>query len=730
MIRETHLTKAFYTLAALLVILVPMVVSGSLYFPYITGKNLIFRVIVMLMVGVWVALVVKNKAYVPSRTFLFWAFAAWVLALLISAIAGPHTQQSIWSNFERMEGWITLLHLFLLFIALAGVLRTWKQWKNLFMLSVGVSVLVAIYGVVQYLSDGVTRISALFGNSTYLAAYALFHVFIALLMVVRENERVRRSVAQIFRTPSVVFLLTSVFLNIFVVYRTGTRGTILGLLGGIGISALLVALKGRSHPRARKVAIGSVLTLILVVGIFFGLKNTALVQESSVLKRFADINISEQTTRSRFMVWGMALEGVAERPLFGWGQENFIYVFDKHYNPQMFDQEPWFDRTHNVFLDWLVAGGIIGFLAYFAVFGGIIYMIWRARHVSVLEKSLITGLLGGYFIHNLFVFDNITSYMLYVFIAAYVQSRSSHTQEDTKESEPLITSQTLRDATAFGALVCALLITVLLNRPGYVQARTLIDALQAFQGQDVSEALVLFQKAEDIGAYGTQEVREQIFQVAQALRRAAANQEIQRDFFQYAIAAGNRQMDEDPRDARTPVLLGYMFQSYGQYNAATEMFERARILSPTKPSILLQLASVRHMADDVEGALGVAEQAFELAPNYSEARILYASELIATGEDEKAQSLLKEEFGDDVPYHTGLVRAYIATQDKEALDRIFAGELDGGEPQMYVTYAAALYEAGFSAAARSVLEKGIEEYPEHEGQFNGFIQQLDEEAGQ
>jgi hypothetical protein len=52
----------------------------------------------------------------------------------------------------------------------------------------------------------------------------------------------------------------------------------------------------------------------------------------------------------------MALKGIAERPVLGWGQENFNYVFNKYYNPQMFGQEEWFDRTHNVVLDWLIAG--------------------------------------------------------------------------------------------------------------------------------------------------------------------------------------------------------------------------------------------------------------------------------------------------------------------------------------------------------------------------------------
>ena len=111
----------------------------------------------------------------------------------------------------------------------------------------------------------------------------------------------------------------------------------------------------------------------------------------------------------------MAYQGFKERPALGWGQENFNYVFNKYYNPKMYDQEQWFDRTHNVFFDWLVAGGALGILSYLSIFFAVIYSLWKRNgsNLSIAEESILTGLLVGYFFQNLFVFDNVTSYILF-----------------------------------------------------------------------------------------------------------------------------------------------------------------------------------------------------------------------------------------------------------------------------------------------------------------------------
>ena len=42
-------------------------------------------------------------------------------------------------------------------------------------------------------------------------------------------------------------------------------------------------------------------------------------------------------------------------------------------------REPFFDRAHNVFLDWLIAGGIVGLLAYLSIFAAAFLYLAKKR---------------------------------------------------------------------------------------------------------------------------------------------------------------------------------------------------------------------------------------------------------------------------------------------------------------------------------------------------------------
>ena len=90
----------------------------------------------------------------------------------------------------------------------------------------------------------------------------------------------------------------------------------------------------------------------------------------------------------------------------------------------MYNQEPWFDRTHDIILDWLIAGGLLGLLSYLSILWALVLSIYKKSNFSWGEKSLFLGLLSAYFFHNLFVFDQIGSYILFFSILAFVHANS------------------------------------------------------------------------------------------------------------------------------------------------------------------------------------------------------------------------------------------------------------------------------------------------------------------
>ena len=294
---------------------IPFLVSSSLFFPFITTKAFVWRVIVEVIFAFWLILMLKEPEYRPKRSPILYAVLSFILIIGIADLLGDSPLKSFWSNFERMEGFISFLHLGAFFLVVGSVFKE-EHWKNWWNTSLIASFLMALHALTQ---SG--RVEGTFGNPIYLSVYMLFHVFIALFYLMREKEAGWRY----FYGVLIVF-------ETFILYRTATRGAILGILGGFVILALLNIRKRASQ--------GLLLGLLLLVGGFFLVRDTNFVKTSPVLSRFSSLSFEEIKTQGRYFVWPIAMKGFKEKPILGWGQENFHEVFQKHYVPEMYNLEP------------------------------------------------------------------------------------------------------------------------------------------------------------------------------------------------------------------------------------------------------------------------------------------------------------------------------------------------------------------------------------------------------
>ncbi len=171
--------------ALFLVPLAPLIVTGSYFFPFITGKAFYFRILVEIAVAAWAVLALLDTAYRPRFSWIGAAACAFVVWMFVADLFAPNVTKAFWSNFERMEGWVLLVHLLGFFIAAGAVLRVEKKWRTWFFASLCVSLIIAAHALLQLagalpIHQGSSRIDASFGNSAYLAVYLLFNVFIAL----------------------------------------------------------------------------------------------------------------------------------------------------------------------------------------------------------------------------------------------------------------------------------------------------------------------------------------------------------------------------------------------------------------------------------------------------------------------------------------------------------------------------------------------------------------------
>lgn len=712
------------------------IVSTSLFFPYITGKNFAFRIIVEIITGAWLALALVNPTYRPRRSWVLAAFALFVFIIALADALGAVPFKSFWSNFERMDGWVTLAHLLMYLVVIVSVLNSEKLWRRLFQVSLAVSALVAVYGFLQVAGDltlgqgGVSglsaRIDATFGNPIYLAVYMLFNIFIAALLWVQEWRE--RGASK--RTPLALFYGGAIALDTLALFFTGTRGTMLGLIGGAMLAVFIFALVHGSR-RARTIAFVSVAAVIVMGGSLWLARDTSFVKSIGFLDRLASISLTDSTIKARFLNMGIAWQGVKERPLFGWGQENYAIVFDKYYDPRMYGQEPWFDRVHDIIFDWWIAGGTLGLLAYLSIFGALLFAIWRSgvsgEHIFTdAEKVILTGLLAGYFVHNLTVFDNITSYILFATLLGYIAWREG----EARKTKYVIGIELLpRSNLPFIAVAAALAVWGVawwVNAGALAQNRALIQAIQP-QSSGVSANIEYFKKAISYGSFGTQETREQLAQIASQVASAKdVDIPTKQQIFNMAVTEMMAQEKASPLDARFPLFLGVVFSSYGDYADAATALSRARDLSPRKQSLYFAIAQNQQQQGNQAGALQTLKSAYELDTDVNDARINYIAALIVAGQDALADEILAPIIPSGEAADPRIASAYVTRGEFGKIAAIWEAKVKAspGDQQAYLTLAAAYYEAGNTAKAISVLRDAEAAFPSEKDQAEKLIQDI------
>lgn len=610
---------------------IPFLVSSSLFFPFITTKAFTWRIIVELIFGAWAILALVAPEFRLRRSQILYALLAFLLVIGVADIFGAAPIKSFWSNFERMEGYITLLHLGALFVVMSSVFREreWKWWWNTSLIA---SAFMLVYGLFQLagaadIHQGGARVDGTLGNAAYLALYLLVHIFIAIYYFVRSRGGLRWAYGAL-----IVF-------QVLILYFTATRGATLGLLGGLLVIALL-NVRNKENEQARKWSLYLLGGLAALTIGFFLLRNTHFVKGSPVLARFATISLTNFKNEGRAFIWPMALQGIKEHPVLGWGQDNFNYVFAEHYSAKMFNLEPWFDRAHNIFLDWAVAGGILGLGSYLALYIVLLIAIWkRDNSLSRVERSVLTGLIAAYFFNNFFVFDNLISYVFFIALLAELHSR-------TAKSPEVLPAAVSGDKANVWAIPIALAILALLyfvNVKPIIANSSLINGLKSAQGAvgGRGAAIDSFKKAYGASRLGRPEVVEWISSSAAGiLADSTIPIEKRNDYYLFATKAIEDMTKTLPNDPRYEIVAGSFYMNVGKFDEAAAHLARAQELMPEKQVIYFNLGQLAIQRGDTQGGLAYFKKAYELAPEYEESKVIYLLGAIYAKNTALEQSLL------------------------------------------------------------------------------------------
>ena len=766
--------------------LFPLIVANSYFFPFITGKAFFFRILIEIAFACWAILAFMDAKYRPRLTPTSVSIILFVLIALVADLLGINPLRSIWSNFERMEGWLTIVHLAGFFLVISNLFGHYesnkKVWQRWFTANLGVATTVGVYGLLQLanvvaIHQGSTRIDASLGNSAYMAVYMLFAVGLAIFMFLSTKNRWSLKVLSqdnnltiywtyfvvsiiVYASLSTSYDISAFFVSLktlisdhtlkflfglivmgislaypyrilpllftYLIFQTQTRGTTLGLIGGIILALVIYIILAKKEAKKSRLIAGGVVVLIVLAGIIFWTNRTSsFVTNNPVLNRLATISIKDVKTQARGYIWPMAVKGALERPLFGWGQENFNYIFNANYEPAMYDQEQWFDRAHNVFLDWLVATGFIGLIAYLALYVLILVKVWQSN-LTLAEKSALTGLIVGYFIHNIFVFDNIASYIMFFALLGFADSL-----HNSKAKVILGNKVFHKDAIEYVVLpivIVCFIFVVYFVQYRVVKANTrLIDALIACSSNGTPDA-GLYQKALDVDSTtANQEIREQALNCGvRVITAPQAPGPIKQAFFSLAMQEIQNQIAYAPKDARIYVLGGSFMNGIGQYNEAVPLLEKALELSPKKQSIIYDLAtSYLNLNTNIDKAVELMKGAYESAKSNSQAKISYATTLISAGKESEAKELFKDD--PSALISPQIAQAYFVKKQYSKAIEVYKALVKSSPTNVnYLSQLAQIqYTAGLKYDAVETLRIIIKNNPELKEQVETAIKQIE-----
>lgn len=372
----------------------PLIASRSLFYPFITGKIVFFRTFTELAGLALIGAVIygeipltRIKNTIKSPIFLI--ISAFVTLFTLSALTAQVPSFAFWSNFERGEGAWQMLHYFLFFLLISVLFKTKEDWKLLAASQAVIGALVALYAVGQainwplWIIDPPTgRVSGTLGNPAYMGIYMAFSACFALWLAI-EGPKKRIFWVAIAIFEAIMFLAAQ------------NRGSFAGVGSGILLMLLLwFAQKKRSVKSYCMLGLSFVLVICAASALIFTVKGGRAIQD----------------VQPRLWTWESALAGVIERPLTGWGAENFPFIFDAYYNPKHYRIESWFDRAHNTPLEYLTIGGIPLLLAYVGIFAILYVRLLRKKNEGLVP--FFAGMPLMYAVNGLVLFETIPLYLI------------------------------------------------------------------------------------------------------------------------------------------------------------------------------------------------------------------------------------------------------------------------------------------------------------------------------
>lgn len=613
-----------------------------------TSSRAINLVVVVEVVAILLGFMLLSKTSRLSlmKSPITLSLLVFLVILVISGFFGVDVHTSFWSRMTRMSGIFYFIHIGVFYLFLT-MLFTALDKRLTFIKTFLVSA--AVFSVGALLSnDGLGLIFVgkpwdgfTFGNSSFAAMYvyaaftlSLYYVYaeiparrwwhwlLPLLFVINPffiNKNVWLGKVNVFQDPLTVVGGAQASAMTAVV-------TVLGLLVVYGISRM------KSVKLRRQFVFGLAALGIIVLAV--------AIRSFTVPGGFLNEAYLSQETPARPIVWELSRKAMDERPVWGWGTDNFDRGFEKFYDNRLLEKkngaEPWFDRAHNILIDQRVESGMLGLIAYILVYIAIAAcMLYVILQSSDKKRQALAAVLLVYFVGHFVelqtAFDTTISYPAVAIMAALAAAVFHDVLKERRgDGASIRLSAGVRYAAAvlliggFGYLFVIGTVPIIraqnangiIHRVGSSAGR--LEHYPALFSSPVDPATILWKSISDFqrGIAGKPEVLEDPAKVALFVEET--------EFFakraeEYLVAR--------PDDYRMHLTLAnlYIYQrllGVDSLGKAHDMLDRAALLVPQAPQTYwMKSVAYLYQAKFLD-ARRTARQAYDLNPGIEQSRVM------------------------------------------------------------------------------------------------------------
>ena len=352
----------------------------------------------LLAIGLHLVSIFGHKNVSWSSTPLNRYIALYLVVVLLATLLSIDPYTSIMGYYSRFNGGLAslLCYIILFYLGLPLFKNPLKRLHLLWCWIISSS-LVSIWAILEHfgtdpscyilrgtwssncwVQDVQARVFATFGQPNWLATYLLTALPLSLALLLTAHTSRAKWTAW-----------TIAILNFAAFWYTFSRSGWFGLVAALLFLALFLPLNILvQHKRW----LGSLLLMCLLISL-----SSLQLASSRTASSLSSGGEDSSTGQLRLLVWQGSLELIKAHPLLGTGPETFAYAFLPYRPRAMNDTTEWnflYNKAHNDILQTAAGTGLLGLIAWLALFVGLALFLWR-QHLLINLQNLLSNLCTG-----------------------------------------------------------------------------------------------------------------------------------------------------------------------------------------------------------------------------------------------------------------------------------------------------------------------------------------------